>query len=77
MENNIEQAEKFKEEGNNHFKVGKYADALSMYIKAVEIGADSPKTAIYLSNRAFCHIKMENYGLALRDAEEAIQKDPN
>lgn len=32
--------------------------------------------AIYLSNRAFSHIKMENYGLAISDAEEAMLKHP-
>lgn len=32
--------------------------------------------AIYYSNRAFCHIKMENYGLAISDAEEAMNANP-
>ena len=31
--------------------------------------------AIYYSNRSICHIKMENYGLAIQDAELAIQMD--
>lgn len=31
---------------------------------------------ICLSNRAFAHIKMENYGLAIIDADEIIKNDP-
>jgi len=33
--------------------------------------------AIYFSNRAFAHLKMENYGLAIADADEAIKMNPN
>lgn len=32
--------------------------------------------AIYYSNRAFAHLKMENYGLAIADADEAIKMNP-
>ncbi len=32
---------------------------------------------VYLSNRAMAMIKLENYGLALRDADEAISLDPS
>lgn len=46
-----------------------------MYTKAYESNSDSPKAAIYLSNRSFCHIKMENYGLAIADANLAEEKD--
>jgi serine/threonine-protein phosphatase 5 len=43
----------------------------------LELNSSSAKSAIYLSNRAFAHIKMENYGLAIEDANEAIKLDPN
>jgi len=39
-----------------------------MYTEAIEVNKDSPKCAVYYSNRAFSHIKMENYGLCLADA---------
>ncbi|CAD7964792.1 unnamed protein product [Amoebophrya sp. A120] len=32
--------------------------------------------AICYSNRAFCHIKMENFGSAIIDAERAVEVDP-
>lgn len=37
----------------------------------------NPNIQVYFANRAFCHIKMENYGSALADATKAIeaQKD--
>lgn len=34
------------------------------------------KIAIYYSNRAAVHLKMENYGLAISDADEAINYCP-
>jgi len=33
----------------------------------------NPSIQIYYANRAFCHIKMENYGFALMDSTKAIE----
>ena len=33
--------------------------------------------AVYYSNRAFANLKMENYGFAVTDSEEAIKSDPS
>lgn len=33
--------------------------------------------AVYYSNRAYTNIKLENYGFAIDDAGEAINRDPN
>jgi hypothetical protein len=35
-----------------------------------------PNLHIYYSNRAFCHIKLENYGSAILDAGRAIKVNP-
>jgi len=35
------------------------------------------QAAIYLSNRAFTHLKIDNYGLAIADADAALAIDPN
>ena len=48
-----------------------------MYSLAIELNPDSTKSAIYYSNRAICHIKMDNYGLAISDADLAIKLDPS
>lgn len=33
--------------------------------------------AVYFANRAFCHLKLENYGSAQQDASKAIELDPD
>lgn len=67
----FEQAEKFKDEGNEFFKANKFSRAIISYSQAIDLS----KSAIYYSNRAFCHIKMENFGLAISDATTAIGID--
>jgi len=52
---------------------GKYAKAVVAYSRALEV---SPDNAILLSNRAFAHLRLENYGSAIEDASNAIQSDP-
>ena len=85
----IGQCEKYKNEGNEEFKKLKYETAVERYCKSIEIMIDHlkdesehnsdkyKKLAIYYSNRAAVHLKMENYGLAINDADEAINYDPN
>ena len=65
-------AEALKNEGNELFKAGKYADAVVKYGEAIDV---DPEVPAYYSNRAFCHIKMENHGLAIADASIAIELD--
>jgi len=68
----VERAEAVKAEGNDFFKAGKYADAVEKYNEAIELNPEVP--AVYC-NRAFCHIKMENHGLAIADATAALELD--
>ena len=44
-----------------------------VYSKALEM---SPENAVLLSNRAFAHIRLENYGSAIADSSRAIEVDP-
>lgn len=37
----------------------------------------NPSIQIYYANRAFCHIKMENYGSAISDGTKAIEANEN
>ncbi len=66
-----EQAESFKNQGNDFFKQKQYEKAIELYTKAIEI----PPTSLYYCNRALNHIHLENYGSALSDANQAIQLD--
>ena len=50
-----------------------YAAAVEGYSKAIEL---RPDCAVYFSNRAFAHIKLEEYGSAISDATDSIQLDP-
>ena len=56
-------------------KDNSYEKSIEFYTKAIETSINSKKVAIFYSNRAFAHIKMENYGLAISDADEAIKID--
>lgn len=67
-----QKAEEFKVKGNNYFKDHDFELALEQYSKAIE---SNPLNAVYYSNRAFCHIKLENYGSAVEDASKAISID--
>lgn len=66
-------APSYKEQGNALFKAAKYSEAVDLYTKAID--EDGPTVALY-GNRAFCHIKLENFGSAIADADEALKLDP-
>jgi len=65
-------AEALKTEGNALFQAGRFADAVGKYNEAIE---HNPELPAYYTNRAFCHIKMENHGLAIADATVALELD--
>ena len=68
-----EKATELKDKGNGFLKDGKFLEAVAFYSDALEY---RPTNAIILSNRALAFIKLENYGLALQDADHAIESDP-
>jgi tetratricopeptide (TPR) repeat protein len=51
----------------------KFAKSVLLYTKAIDQNSNS---AVYFSNRAFAHTKLENYGAAVEDATKAIEVDP-
>ena len=79
--------EKLKEEGNSFFKrkcitiitivEGKLKEACEKYSQCLSIDSTSEKAVIYFSNRAFTHLKQENFMLAINDANSAIALSPN
>lgn len=49
-------------------KESKLVQAVGKYTAAIDLHP----TAIYLSNRAFCYVKLEQFGLAILDADLAL-----
>lgn len=75
------QAEMLKEKGNEAFKFGHFTSALNFYTSAINILENHPQPKktnlfIYYTNRAFCNIKLENYGSAILDSEFSLQLKP-
>jgi tetratricopeptide (TPR) repeat protein len=68
----IARADALKEEGNKLLVGGKYGAAAGKYTEAIELRP----SAIYLGNRAVAYLKLESYGLAIADSDDALALDP-
>jgi len=66
-------ANALKDEGNAFLSERKYSSAAQKYTDAIEL----MPTAVFYSNRAMAMIKLESYGSAILDANEAISLDPS
>lgn len=66
-------ADELKLQANALFAANKFARAADLYGAALEY---DPTSAVLWSNRAFCNLKLENYGLAIVEATKAIEADP-
>ena len=76
-ENAVEEAEKEKNKGNAFVKDNKFSDAIKCFSNAIDMKVETINNSIYLSNRAFINLKLENYGLALTDANKSIEINSN
>jgi len=70
---NPEAAEAARQEGNELFKAGKFADAIVKYSDAMK---RNPKDHVPYSNRAACYQKLMEWQLALKDAEQCVAMEP-
>lgn len=68
----IVEADRLKDEGNKLLAQALYDRAIQKYTEAINLRP----SAIYFSNRAQAYIKQESYGLAIADANKAIELDP-
>ncbi|KAJ1964883.1 HSP70/90 co-chaperone [Dipsacomyces acuminosporus] len=70
-------AENFKDQGNECFKAGKYAEAADFYTKGLEPEHDNRDLKVsLLTNRAAANLHLHNYGRVLRDCSEALRLKP-
>ncbi|KAL8426651.1 hypothetical protein Efla_005908 [Eimeria flavescens] len=78
----LEKADALKAEGNEHFKKHQFSEALAKYSAAIDTIDSAPvdprqtQLHVYLCNRAFAHLKLENLGSAIMDAERALELNP-
>lgn len=70
--NNVS-AEEIKNQANQEYKAGHYADAIRLYTQAI---AASPSTATYYSNRAAALTMIKKYKEAADDCRMATNLDP-
>lgn len=69
-------AEELREQGNTLFKQGSrlsYIRAVAKYSEALKACDAADIRASALANRAAAHLKLQNHGKALADAEEALK----
>lgn len=70
----LAQSQKLKEEGNKLFSKRSYKEASEMYSKALE---KCPSVAAYLTNRALCSLKLQQWQAVVDDCRRALDLDPH
>ncbi|XP_008312395.1 E3 ubiquitin-protein ligase CHIP [Cynoglossus semilaevis] len=65
-------AQELKEQGNRLFLCRKYQEAATCYSKAIN---RNPSVAVYYTNRALCHVKLQQHDKALADCKHALELD--
>eukprot|EP00386_Alphamonas_edax_P006485 GDKI01020973.1.p1 GENE.GDKI01020973.1~~GDKI01020973.1.p1 ORF type:complete len:291 (+),score=46.21 GDKI01020973.1:39-875(+) len=64
-----EQAEFFKQRGNENFSRGDLGGAIEWYTKAINI---DPEQHVYWQNRALCHLKRKEWAQVVHDSRKAL-----
>jgi tetratricopeptide (TPR) repeat protein len=67
-----EQAEKYKNEGNNSYKNANYRESIEFYSKAIDL---CPKNAAYYGNRAAAYLMLNKYKETIEDAKMSTSLD--
>lgn len=74
----VQKLDRMKEEGNSHFKGGRYQQAVDIYTSALEVDPTNKGTnSKLLNNRAMCYSKLKQWQNAIQDCDKAIQLDPS
>lgn len=71
----LEQAQRFKNEGNVCFKRGKYDEAITMYNKAIETCPEEFATdlATFYQNRAAAYEQLKKWSSVISDCSKALE----
>eukprot|EP01080_Neovahlkampfia_damariscottae_P011977 gene11977-5378_t len=74
----IQLANKIKDQGNEEMKKLNIEKALEYYSKSIEVSPkDSKSNSIFYSNRSECHLRLKKYKEAILDATTSIIYDVN
>lgn len=74
----VQKLDRTKEEGNGHFKAGRFQEALDVYSTALEIDPTNKGTnSKILNNRAMCYTKLKQWDNVIKDCDQAIKLDPS
>lgn len=74
----VQKLDRMKEEGNSHFKAGRYQPAVDVYTSALEVDKGNKGTnSKILNNRAMCYTRLKQYAKAIADCDDAIRLDPS
>ncbi|XP_011555824.2 protein unc-45 homolog B [Plutella xylostella] len=69
-----EEAEVYKNKGNDAFKSENYEEAISLYTKAIKLAEkDSRDLSTYYKNRAAAYLKNKQYEDVIKDCDEALK----
>lgn len=71
----FQRAQRFKTEGNEMFRRGKYDEAIASYNKAIEIIPEEYKSdlATYYQNRAAAYEQLKKWSAVISDCQKAIE----
>lgn len=65
-----------KDQGNEYFRVGRYAEAIKCYQEYIEYDPQADKKTAYC-NISFCHYKLKDYKDSIEAADDSISEDPS
>ena len=78
LKNKVETINSLKTKANTLFKENKYDEAINEYTKLIEFDPENKNfISIILTNRALCYKKQGKNMEAMKDADDAIQNNPN
>ncbi|GMN50226.1 hypothetical protein TIFTF001_019380 [Ficus carica] len=70
----LKQAEQLRKDGNHCFKKDRFGAAIDAYTEAITL---CPNVPVYLTNRALCHLKRNDWTKVEEDCRKAIRLDHN
>lgn len=76
-----ELAEQYKLDGNENYKQKKFSDAIASYTKGIvylvkELDETAELKSTLYSNRAACHVMLNNYQKSVDDCKQALRINP-